>query len=186
MALANKITLLRIVLIPVFVVFLYLDMQYGFLIAALIFLFCTLTDILDGYIARKQNTVSVFGKVFDPIADKVLVFAALIPLVELGLVASWIVIVLLSREFIISGFRIVHAQYGENVISASWLGKVKTFFQDAFIIMILCEPYLKFLSRFYITETFIALALIFTLWSMFDYLIRNMKTIHLTGNKNES
>ncbi len=186
MALANKITLLRIVLIPVLIVFMYLDISYGFLIAAIIFLFCTLTDILDGYVARKQNTVSIFGKVFDPIADKLLVFAALIPLVEMGLIASWIVILLLARELVVSGFRIVHAQYGETVISASWLGKVKTIVQDTFIIMILCEPYMKFLSTYYITEIFIALGIIFAIWSMADYLLKNVKTINLTGNDHES
>ena len=186
MALANKITLLRIILIPVFVLFMYLDIKYGFLIAAIIFLFCTITDAVDGHIARKQNTVSIFGKVFDPIADKLIVFAALIPLVEMNLFPAWIVIIILSREFVISGFRIVHSQYDKSVISASWLGKIKTVMQDTFIIMILCQPYLFFLEKYYITWIVVALSIFFTLWSMIDYLVKNTKTIQIKREIDES
>ncbi len=182
MSLANKITTLRIFLIPFFIFFLYSHMEYGFLIAAIIFLVCAITDFIDGYIARKQNTVSVFGKVFDPIADKILVVSALIPLTEMNLLPAWVSIVLISREFIISGFRIVHAQYGKSVIAASWLGKVKTVVQDTFIIMIMMERYLTFLNDFYITWIFIILGVIFALWSMVDYLLKNVKTIDITGN----
>ncbi len=179
MSLANKITTLRILLIPFFIFFLYSNLKFGFLIAAIIFLICAITDIIDGHIARKQNTVSVFGKVFDPIADKILVVAALIPLTEMNLLPAWVSIVLISREFVISGFRIVHAQYGENVISASWLGKIKTVVQDTFIIMIMLEKYLQFLKDYYITWIFIILSVIFALWSMMDYILKNLKTMDI-------
>lgn len=181
MSLANKITLLRIVLIPILLVFIYLDIPYGFLIAAIIFLLCSITDALDGYVARKQKTVSIFGKVFDPIADKVLVFSALIPFAEKGLLPAWVVIILVSREFILSGFRIVHAKYGDNVIAASWLGKTKTILQDTFIVMIFMQPYLQFLETFYITWIVVILSIIFAIWSMLDYIIKNSKTLNLNG-----
>lgn len=186
MALANKITMLRILLIPVFVLFMYLDMTYGFLIAAVIFLFCAITDAVDGHIARKQNTVSIFGKVFDPVADKLLVFAALIPLVAMNLFPAWIVILFISRELTMSGFRIVHAKYGENVIAASWLGKVKTVLQDTFIVMLLCQPYLTFLKTYYITWIVVAGSLVFAIWSLLDYIFKNIKTINLSGDVHES
>ena len=186
MSLANKITILRILLIPFFIFFVYSHNEYGYLIAALIFFVCAITDFVDGYIARKQNTVSLFGKVFDPIADKILVISALIPLTEMTLLPAWISIVLISREFIISGFRIVHAQSGEKVISASWLGKVKTVMQDTFIIMILLERYLPFLHDFYITKIFISLGIIFAVWSMADYILKNIKILIEKDNANES
>ena len=186
MSLANKITTLRILLIPFFIFFIYSHKEYGFLIAAIIFLVCAITDFIDGYIARKQNSVSVFGKVFDPIADKILVLSALIPLTEMNLLPAWVSIVLISREFIISGFRIVHAQYGKSVIAASWLGKIKTVLQDTFIVMILMERYLSFLNDYYIKWVFIFLSVIFALWSMTDYILKNMKTMDVKGNGNES
>ena len=182
MTLANKITTLRIFLIPFFIFFLYSHMEYGFLIAAIIFLICAVTDFVDGYIARKQNTVSIFGKVFDPIADKILVVSALIPLTEMNLLPAWVSIVLISREFVISGFRIVHAQYGENVIAASWLGKIKTVMQDTFIVMIMLESYLSFLHEYYITWVFIILGVIFAIWSMADYILKNIKTMNVKDN----
>ncbi len=182
MTLANKITTLRIFLIPFFIFFLYSHMEYGFLIAAFIFLICAVTDFVDGYIARKQNTVSIFGKVFDPIADKILVVSALIPLTEMNLLPAWVSVVLISREFIISGFRIVHAQYGESVIAASWLGKIKTVLQDTFIVMIMLESYLGFLHEYYITWIFIILSVIFAIWSMADYILKNLKTMNIKDN----
>ncbi len=185
MSLANKITTLRIFLIPFFLFFLYSDMEYGFLIAAIIFLICAITDFIDGYVARKQNTVSVFGKVFDPIADKILVVSALIPLTAMNLLPAWVSIVLISREFIISGFRIVHSQYGKSVIAASWLGKVKTVMQDTFIIMIMVSKYWAALNDFYITWAFIILGVVFALWSLIDYLSKNIKTIDVNGDNNE-
>jgi CDP-diacylglycerol--glycerol-3-phosphate 3-phosphatidyltransferase len=181
MSLANKITLLRIILIPLLILFIYIDIDYNYLFAALIFLLCSITDALDGYVARKQNTVSIFGKVFDPVADKVLVFSALIPFVEIGLLPAWVVIILVSREFILSGFRIVHAKYGDNVIAASWLGKTKTILQDTFIVMIFLQPYLIFLKTYYITWIVIILSIIFAIWSMLDYIIKNSKSLDFNG-----
>lgn len=186
MSLANKITTLRIFLIPFFIYFLYSKNEYGFMIAAIIFLICAITDFVDGYVARKQNTVSVFGKVFDPIADKILVVSAIVPLLAMNLFPVWAAILLISREFVVSGFRIVHSQYGTSVISASWLGKIKTILQDTFIIMILMERYLHFLKDYYITWVFVILGVIFALWSMIDYIARNIKTIDVKGETHES
>ena len=176
MTLANKITMIRIILIPFFI-FLSL-LTYGIWLSDSSFYLSYLRS--DGFLwtdilARKQNTVSIFGKVFDPIADKILVVSALIPLTEMNLLPAWVSIVLISREFVISGFRIVHAQYGESVIAASWLGKIKTVLQDTFIVMIMLESYLSFLHEYYITWIFIILGVIFAIWSMADYILKNIK-----------
>lgn len=136
MSWANRLTLLRVMLIPVFLLFMYLNSKYAYFYAAIIFFVASMTDILDGYLARKEKKITVFGKVFDPIADKLLVLSALIIMTEQGLLMSIVSILLISREILISGFRIVMAEKGE-VISASWLGKTKTVLQDVAIILIL-------------------------------------------------
>lgn len=133
MNLPNKITVARILLIPVMIIIPFLglneivfgDVTQGNLIVLIIFLVASFTDFLDGYIARKNNLVTTFGKFLDPIADKLLVLAALIMLVEQGIVPAWIPVVIAAREFIVSGIRMLAAGEG-NVIAASWLGKVKT------------------------------------------------------------
>ena len=104
MNLANKLTLIRIILVPIFLVFIaYQDLPYGSVIATLIFIIASVTDQLDGYIARSRNQVTNFGKFMDPLADKLLVTAALISLVELQLVPAWAAIVIIAREFAVSG-----------------------------------------------------------------------------------
>lgn len=178
MSWANRLTLLRVLLIPVFLLFMYIPMQNAYLYAAIVFFIASMTDILDGYVARREKKVTVFGKVFDPIADKLLVLAALVILTEVKLLPSIITIVLVAREILISGFRIVMAGRGE-VISASWLGKTKTTLQDVAIILILLAncgvSFFSFLSTFYLTYISMAGAIVFTLWSMVDYFLGNLK-----------
>ena len=130
MNLPNKLTIMRVILIPFFVFFLLSPYfpAYGNYIAVSIFIVASLTDMLDGKIARKYNLVTNFGKFMDPLADKLLVCSAMICLIELDRLAAWIVIVIIAREFIISGFRLVASDNGV-VIAASYWGKFKTTFR---------------------------------------------------------
>ncbi len=175
MNLPNKLTILRVCLIPFFVVFLLLDkgqnMTYRYISAA-IFIVASLTDMLDGKIARKYNLVTNFGKFMDPLADKLLVCSALICLIELGQVPSWMVILIISREFIISGFRLVASDNGV-VIAASYWGKFKTTFQIiAVVLLILKIPALTLL-----TDLCLWIALILTVVSLADYIVKNHKVL---------
>lgn len=122
---ANKLTMLRIVMIPVFLVILYLDFPFNRYLALLIFILASVTDFIDGYIARHYNQVSDFGKFADPLADKCLVMAALCCFVESGEFYGWVLAVVLLREFAVSGMRLVAVEKG-RVIAAGWSGKVKT------------------------------------------------------------
>jgi len=129
MGLANRVTLLRIVFVPVFVVVLLSSLgAWGPWLAAILFTLLAATDAVDGYIARSRNEVTTFGKFIDPLADKLLVTAALVALVELGQISSWIALVIISRELIVSGLRMVAVAEG-TVIAASNYGKLKTVFQ---------------------------------------------------------
>lgn len=172
MNLPNKLTILRVILIPFFVVFLlYPDLtEYSNYIAAAIFIAASLTDLLDGKIARKYGLVTNFGKFMDPLADKLLVCAAMVCLIERGMLASWIVIIIISREFIISGFRLVASDNG-IVIAASYWGKFKTTFQMLMIIVLILDldlPYYDLLGQ---ALTYIALVL--TVISLIDYIAKN-------------
>ena len=175
MNLPNKLTVLRMILIPFFVVCLLAQggtvqsLRYA---AVAIFIVASLTDLLDGKIARKYNLVTNFGKFMDPLADKLLVCSALICLIQLGQIPSWMVIIIVSREFIISGFRLVAAEQG-IVIAASYWGKWKTTFQMiAVILMIVNIPALQ-------TVTVICtwIALILTVVSLADYIAKNHKVL---------
>lgn len=139
MNIPNSLTLLRIILIPIFVVVLVLRIpHYGDLLAALIFIIAALTDSLDGYLARKYKQVTKLGIILDPIADKLLITSALICLVELGRIPGWIAIVILGREFAVSGLRAVKAEEGV-IIPASKLGKFKTVSQVLAVMLIILE-----------------------------------------------
>lgn len=171
MNLPNKLTVLRVLLIPFFVAALLAgDGQIPTLryVSAAIFIVASLTDMLDGKIARKYNLVTNFGKFMDPLADKLLVCAALICLVELKQIPAWMVIIIVSREFTISGFRLVAAEQG-IVIAASYWGKFKTTFQMVMVCLMIANiPQLKLLTDI---VTWAALAL--TVVSLIDYLWKN-------------
>lgn len=173
MNLPNKLTTLRVILIPFFVFFLLWqggENRTFRMISLVIFIVASLTDLLDGKIARKYNLVTNFGKFMDPLADKLLVCSALICLIELNQLPAWMVIVIISRDFIISGFRLVASDNGV-VIAASYWGKFKTTFQMIMIVMLI----LNFDNEMYqICATVITyIALLLTLISLFDYIAKN-------------
>ena len=159
----------RVILIPFFVVFLLVDITtYDKWIALAIFIVASLTDLLDGKIARKYNLVTNFGKFMDPLADKLLVCSALICLVSLGKIAAWMVIVIIAREFIISGFRLIASDNGV-VIAASYWGKFKTTFQMVMICLMIAD--IEQISL--VTNIVMWAAVILTVVSLVDYLVKN-------------
>ena len=170
MNLPNKLTVLRVLMIPFFVLFALTDVAgtQSRYVAVLIFILASLTDLLDGKIARKYNLVTNFGKFMDPLADKLLVCSAMICLVELARIPAWVVIVIIAREFIISGFRLVASDNGV-VIAASYWGKFKTTFQIVMICLMIAdlEPLIL------ITQIVMWVALALTVISLVDYLIKN-------------
>ena len=175
MNLPNKLTILRVIMIPFFVFFLLCQgggNRTFRMIAVVLFIIASLTDLLDGKIARKYNMVTNFGKFMDPLADKLLVCSALICLIELGQLPAWMVIVIISREFIISGFRLVASDNGV-VIAASYWGKFKTTFQMiAVILLILDIPALRL-----VTTLCVWVALALTIISLVDYIAKNYKIL---------
>lgn len=179
MNLPNKLTVLRVLMVPFFVVFALTDLVPGYshYIAVAIFIAASLTDLLDGKIARKYNLVTDFGKFMDPLADKLLVCSALICLVSIDRLPAWMVIVIISREFIISGFRLVASDNGV-VIAASYWGKFKTVFQMLMIIVLFLD-----LGGIFdlIGEILTWAALILTVVSLVDYLVKN-KSVILEGD----
>ena len=174
MNLPNKLTIIRMVLIVPFVILLLTGFDW---LALAIFIIASLTDMLDGKIARKYNLVTNFGKFMDPLADKLLVCSAMIVLVEMGRIPSWIVILIISREFIISGFRLVAADAG-IVIAASYWGKFKTVAQMAMIIVLLAD----FGGVFdMIGNILIWVSLILTIVSLVDYVKKNIQVLTQGG-----
>ena len=169
MNLLNKLTIFRVILIPFFIIALLVPgIPAGNWIALAIFIVASLTDLLDGKIARKYNLVTNFGKFMDPLADKLLVCSALICLVELSRIPSWMVVIIIAREFTISGFRLIAADNGV-VIAASYWGKFKTTFQMiAVCLMIANIPVLSLL-----TTVITWIAVILTVVSLVDYLVKN-------------
>lgn len=144
--LANKLTIFRIILVPILVIIPYLNIQgeflglpYTYFLMELIFIVASLTDKLDGYIARSRNQVTTFGKFLDPLADKILVLATMILLVELGKIPAWIPIIVLAREFIVSGYRLLAVEKGGKVISASIWGKLKTVTQMLALVFVMFD-----------------------------------------------
>ncbi len=178
MNLPNKLTCLRVLLIPFFIFFMLTDAAGAAskYIALAIFVIASLTDFLDGYLARRDNLVTNFGKFMDPLADKLLVCSALICFVEQGLLAAWIVIIIIAREFAISAFRLIASDAG-IVIAASYWGKFKTVSQMIMtILLILHIPALAVLE-----QVFIWLALALTVISMVDYFAKNIQVIKQGG-----
>lgn len=173
MNLANKLTVLRIFLIPVFMIFLLSEIPYGKSIAAGIFIIAAITDILDGHFARKRNEITNLGRFMDPLADKLLVSAALISLVQMGKLSSWVVVIIIGREFTISILRAVAATEG-RVIAASWWGKAKTIFQIIAIISLLINNFPFSYVNFPFDTIMIWVAVVFTIVSGVDYIIINM------------
>ncbi|OGX80355.1 CDP-diacylglycerol--glycerol-3-phosphate 3-phosphatidyltransferase [Exiguobacterium sp. SH3S2] len=188
MNLPNRLTMLRVLLIPVFVVLLAVDFNWGdiaFLgaevplhqfIAAVVFTIAAITDWLDGHLARKHNLVTNFGKFMDPLADKLLVTAALVLLVEMDLVAAWVVVVILSREFAVTGLRLVAADEG-IVVAAGKSGKAKTWVQlFAIIFLLFGNPIFNYIGIPF-GEWAMWLALVLTIYSGAEYFAQNYKII---------
>lgn len=166
MNLPNKLTILRMIMIVPFVV-LMLGGNADF-IALAIFIIASLTDLVDGKIARKYNLVTNFGKFMDPLADKLLVCSALIALIELGRIPAWVVIIIIGREFIISGFRLI-ASDNNVVIAASYWGKFKTTFQ----MVMVCLMIANIEQLQVLTDITMWVALVLTVVSLVDYLLKN-------------
>ena len=175
MNLPNKLTTLRVIMIPFFVFFLLWQNgeNYTFrMIALALFIIASLTDLLDGKIARKYNLVTNFGKFMDPLADKLLMCSALICLIELNALPAWMVIIIISREFIISGFRLIASDNGV-VIAASYWGKFKTTFQMVSVVLLILDiPALAF-----VTTICVWIALLLTIVSLVDYIYKNHKIL---------
>ena len=185
MNLPNKITISRIILIPIFVVLMLIrieewgditilgaTMPVTHLLGAIIFIIAAVTDWIDGYYARKLNLVTNMGKFLDPLADKLLVSAALIVLVELQMAPSWIVIIIISREFAVTGLRLVLAGEGE-VVAANMLGKIKTWTQIIAISALLLHNIFFEMFSFPFDKLALWVALFFTVWSGLDYFVKN-------------
>ncbi|OQP08055.1 CDP-diacylglycerol--glycerol-3-phosphate 3-phosphatidyltransferase [Geobacillus sp. 46C-IIa] len=184
MNLPNKITIARIMLIPFFLIVMLVPFGWGsiqigktvlpmaHLIGALIFIIASTTDWIDGYYARKYGLVTNLGKFLDPLADKLLVSAALIVLVELGSAPAWMVIVIISREFAVTGLRLVLAGEGE-VVAANVLGKIKTWTQIVAISALLLHNVPFSLISFPFADLALWVAVIFTIWSGWDYFVKN-------------
>lgn len=172
MNLPNKLTIFRVVLIPFFLVFLYTDFwgRGNLYIAAAIFIIASLTDLIDGKIARKYNLVTNFGKFMDPLADKLLVCSALICLIQLESIPAWVVIIIIAREFIISGFRLIASDNGV-VIAASYWGKFKTAFQMLTVIVLILNIPNKVFIILGTVLIYVSLAL--TVISLIDYIAKN-------------
>ena len=152
MNLANKLTIFRIILVPIFVVIGYLGylgaitgeflgISITFILMDVVFIIASITDKLDGYIARSKNQITTFGKFLDPLADKILVLSALVMLVDFDKIPAWIPIIVLAREFLVSGYRLVAVENGGEVIAASFWGKLKTVTQMIAIILIFIDKH---------------------------------------------
>jgi CDP-diacylglycerol--glycerol-3-phosphate 3-phosphatidyltransferase len=166
--LPNTLTIIRIILVPIFMFVLLVKVPYGQLFAAVIFIIAASTDGLDGYIARKRKQITNFGKLMDPLADKLLVSAALISLVQLGQISGWVAVIIIGREFAVTGLRSIAASEGV-VIAASKLGKLKTVSQIIAIVAILLNDIILKIIGIPLGEYLIYIAVFFTLYSGWDY-----------------
>ncbi len=180
MNLPNKLTVLRVLMIPFFVVFMLTDLagEASKYIALALFCIASFTDFLDGHLARKHNLVTNFGKFMDPLADKLLVCSAMICLIETGKLAAWIVLIIIAREFIISGFRLVASDNG-IVIAASYWGKFKTVSHMAMIILLILDIQNPAMQTLTTVIVWIGLAL--TIISLVDYVWKNKQVLTQGG-----
>ena len=188
MNLANKLTLLRIFLVPVFLIFFLVEgIDYGTIVATIVFIVASITDQLDGHIARSRNQITTFGKFMDPLADKLLVTAVFVCLVQIGMIPAWAVIIILSREFAVSGLRSIAASNG-LVIAASWWGKIKTVTQMLAILLFLLTVNImtigntnllvNFFPGFLVASNIVFyICVVITIISGLDYFIKNRKVI---------
>jgi CDP-diacylglycerol---glycerol-3-phosphate 3-phosphatidyltransferase len=179
MNLANKLTMLRIFLVPIFLLFIAAKgIPYGRELATFIFIVASLTDKLDGYIARSRNQITNFGKFMDPLADKLLVTAALVSLVELQLVHGWVATIIIAREFAVSGLRTIAASEGKVIAASKW-GKLKTVIQIVAIIAALINlSYANTMLSTFATVSMGA-AVIITIISGVDYFVKNKGSIRV-------
>ncbi|TQR21098.1 CDP-diacylglycerol--glycerol-3-phosphate 3-phosphatidyltransferase [Psychrobacillus vulpis] len=188
MNIPNQISMFRIFLIPIFMFFMLVDFNWGdvsflgatiptgHLIGAIIFIIASITDFIDGYYARKYNLVTNMGKFLDPLADKLLVSAALIILVQFGIAPAWVVILIISREFAVTGLRLILANEGE-VVAANQLGKIKMWTQIIAISSLLLGNVFFEMFSFPFATIMLYVSLFFTLWSGFDYFYLNRKVL---------
>ena len=175
MNLPNQLTMARMIAVPIFIL-VYL-MGYN-IPAAIIFILASFTDFLDGYLARKHNLVSNFGKIMDPLADKLLVISALVCMVELGIVAGWMVIVILAREFTVTGLRTVAAAQG-IVIAAGMTGKIKTVLQMIAVPLLLLENWPFYMIGLPVDQIFLWASVIMTIVSGTEYVYQNRKVFSM-------
>ena len=172
MNLPNKLTLFRIFLIPVLIIMMLSNLESKYLISCIIFIVASITDAMDGHIARKYNLVTDFGKFMDPLADKLLVIAALTCMIEAGLVAAWMVIIIVSRELTVSILRAIAAADGK-VIAASGGGKIKTITQMLSVVVLLLGAQYNNETILLVGWVLILVATLITLYSGFEYLYKN-------------
>lgn len=176
MNLANKLTTFRVLCIPIFVVFMLIEsIPYNYYLAAIVFIVASITDLFDGKIARKYHLVTNFGKLMDPLADKMLVSAALICLTP-KMIPSWVVIIIISRELFISGFRMLAADQG-IVLAAGWWGKFKTAFSMVMIIVLIVNTPLNNSVLYIIGQILIWISLALTIISMIEYVSKNFNVL---------
>ncbi|MBU5482799.1 CDP-diacylglycerol--glycerol-3-phosphate 3-phosphatidyltransferase [Clostridium sp. MSJ-11] len=188
MNLANKLTIIRIFLIPIFLIFIAVNgIPYGKTIATTIFILAALTDKLDGYIARSRNQITRFGKFMDPLADKLLVTAALVSLVELQVISTWVAMVIIAREFAVTGLRAVAAAEGIVIAASPW-GKAKTVTQIVAIIVSLLPLNKEFFDVINVLKipphyfdilvaVTMGIAIVITIVSGIDYFVKNKEAI---------
>ena len=176
MNLPNKLTILRIILVPVFVACFYLPVEGAMYIAAVVFVVAYFTDMLDGYIARKYNLITDFGKLMDPMADKLLTAAAMIMLTAYGLCSPIATFLTIGRELVISAFRLVSATQGV-VIAAGRIGKLKTLTQFIGIVLILLGNPLFNRIGVPFDQIVIWISVVLAVWSCTDYIVKNLKAL---------
>lgn len=177
MNIANKFTMFRLVLIPVFVVSIIV-LKMESLIPGIIFVVASLTDFIDGHLARSRNLVTTFGKFLDPLADKMLVTAALIMFIQMGKVEAWTVCIVVAREFIVTGFRVLAASNGVTIAASFW-GKFKTVSQFIAIILILFSGNILNWVPMIVTDIIYYISVLLTLISGIDYFIKNINVLDL-------